>query len=189
MRIPVNLASEPFRKDRPMIAASLALSGVLLLLLGAQLFLIFNERGRAAENRESVGKLNAQLVAMRDEQARLDATLREPMNAEVLQRSLLLNSLIQRKGISWAQLMSDIESVLPNRVRVIQVRLPQITARNQVTLDLEVGAESATNAIEFVRRLESSELFGPVSISRNDPPTQNEPVFRLRLTVSYGQKL
>ena len=45
MRIPINLATEPFRKDRPMQAAFIAGSVVLTLSLGAQVFMIVNGAG------------------------------------------------------------------------------------------------------------------------------------------------
>ena len=73
-------------------------------------------------------------------------------------------------------------------VRLVQVRLPQINSRNEVTLDMEVGARAASDAIAFTKRLEESKLFGPATLLRSDPPTQNEPLYRYRLTVSYGQK-
>ncbi len=47
------------------------------------------------------------------------------MNAEVLQQSVLLNALIERKSISWTRLFADIAGVQPNGVRLIQVRLPR----------------------------------------------------------------
>jgi hypothetical protein len=189
MRIPVNLASEPFRRDRPLVVACVLLSLVLAGLLGVQMFLILAERGSASDTRNAVARLNAELARITTEQSEFEATLRQPQNAEVLQRSLLLNSLVERKGISWARLLADIEDILPNRVRVIQVRLPQVNSRNEVTLDLEIGAENQGQAIEFMRRLQSSPLFGPVSLSREDPPSQNEPSYRYRLSVSYAQKL
>jgi type IV pilus assembly protein PilN len=126
---------------------------------------------------------------MSAEQARLDTVLRQPANAEVLERSVLLNTLATRKSISWAKLFSDIEGVLPNTVRLIQVRLPQVNARNEVTLDMEVGAQNPAQVIEFLKTLQSSPLFGPTNLSRSSPPTQNEPLYRYRVVVSYAQKL
>jgi GAF domain-containing protein len=189
MRIQVNLASEPFRRDRPMLVASVACAAVLLALLGLLVFLILNERSRQTETRTAVAKLNSELRAVSIEQAKLDSTLHLPMNAEVLERSLLLNSLIQRKSISWTKLYADIEGVKPDNVRLIQVRLPQINSRNEVTLDMEVGAQSQGPVIEFLKRLQDSPLFGPTNLSRQSPPTQNEPLWRFRVTVSYAQKL
>jgi GAF domain-containing protein len=189
MRVHINLATEPFRRDRPMLVASVACGAVLVALLGLLVFLILSERGRQTETREAVAKLNSELRAISAEQTRLDSTLRQPMNAEVLERSLLLNSLIQRKSISWTKLFADIEGVKPDNVRLIQVRLPQINTRNEVTLDMEVGAKDQGPVIEFLKRLQDSPLFGPTNLSRASPPTQNEPLWRYRVMVSYGQKL
>jgi type IV pilus assembly protein PilN len=189
MRIQVNLASEPFRRDRPMLAATAACSLVLIALLGVLFLLIVSERSRQTETRTAVAKLNSDLRAITAEQTKLDATLHLPMNAEVLERSLLLNSLIQRKSISWTKLYADIEGVKPDNVRLIQVSLPQINTRNEVTLNMEVASQSQGPVIEFLKRLENSPLFGPTNLSRSSPPTQNEPLWRFRVTVSYAQKL
>ena len=189
MRIQINLATEPFRRDRPVLVVSSICGVVLVALLGVLVYLIVSERGRQTETRAAVAKLNSDLHKISDEQAKLDATLRQPVNAEVLERSLLLNSLIQRKSISWTKLFADIESVKPDNVRLIQVRLPQINSRNEVTLDMEVGAQSQGPVIEFLKHLQDSPLFGPTNLSRQSPPTQNEPLWRFRVTVSYAQKL
>jgi hypothetical protein len=189
MRIQVNLATEPFRRDRPILVASSICGVVLVALLGVLVFLIVSERGRQTETRTAVAKLNSDLRKISDEQTKLDGTLRQPVNAEVLERSLLLNSLIQRKSISWTKLFADIEGVKPDNVRLIQVRLPQINSRNEVTLDMEVGAQSQGPVIEFLKRLQDSPLFGPTNLSRSSPPTQNEPLWRYRVMVSYAQKL
>jgi type IV pilus assembly protein PilN len=188
MRVPINLSTEPFGHDRAAVVVSTICSVLLLGLLAVQVFLILGERARAAENRDSVRALQTQVSAASIEQAKVDATLRQPVNAEVLQQSVLLNALIERKSISWARLLSDVGGVLPGGVRLIQIRLPQINSRNEVTLDMEAGARATSDAIEFTKRLQNSPLFGPANLLRADPPSQNEPLFRYRLTVSYGQK-
>lgn len=189
MRVHINLATEPFRRDRPMLVASVACGVMLVALLGVLVFLILSERGQQMEIRDAVAKLNSEMRTISAEQAKLDSTLHQPLNAEVLERSLLLNSLIQRKSISWTKLFADIEGVKPDNVRLIQVRLPQINSRNEVTLDMEVGAKDQAPVIEFLKRLEASPLFGPTNLSRSSPPTQNEPLWRYRVMVSYAQKL
>jgi len=189
MRVPINLASEPFRRDRPVLIASAACGVVLVALLGVLIFLILSERSRQTDTRAAVAKLNAEVQTLSSQQAQMEATLRLPMNAEVLERSLLLNTLIQHKAISWTKLFADIESVLPNNVKVIQIRLPQVNSRNEVALDLEVGAQNQGQMIEFLKKLEGSPLFGPASNPRSAPPSQNEPLYRYRVVVSYGQKL
>ena len=189
MRVQINLAREPFRRDRPMLVGSVACGVVLVALLGVLVFLILSERNRQTSTREAVAKLNTELRTVSQEQAKLDSTVRQPMNAEVLERSMLINSLIQRKSISWTKLYADIEGVKPDNVRLVQVRLPQINSRNEVTLDMEVAATSQAPVIEFLKHLQDSPLFGPTDLSRSSPPTQNEPSWRFRITVSYAQKL
>ena len=189
MRTHINLASEPFRRDRHIMVMSVAGGGLLALSLLVMIGMILSARGHAQQARETVAKLTGQLNNLNAEQARLDATLRRPENAEVLERSVLLNTLIARKGISWTRIFADIERVMPPNVRLINVRLPQIDRDNQVTLDMVVGAQSPEPVSEFLKQLEKSPLFGPVAMSTILPPAQNEPLWRYRLSVSYAQKL
>jgi hypothetical protein len=123
------------------------------------------------------------------EQQKLDGTLRRPGNAEVLERSLMLNTLIDRKSISWTKIFSDLERVMPYNVRLIYIRLPQVDAANHVTLDMVVGAQGAEPLQALLKKLEDSPLFGPPSVSTYLPPTQNEPLHRYRVNVNYVQKL
>jgi len=189
MRVPVNLASEPFRHDRAMLVASGVVGVVLVAMLAVLGFLIVNERSRLKDTRAAVANLNSQLRTVTAEQAQIDATLRQPANAEVLQRSLLLNALVERKAISWSRIFSDLASVLPYDVRLIQVRLPQITSHNEVVLDMEVGAKEPAPVVYFLQHLENSPLFGHATNDRANQPTQTDPLWRYRVTVNYAQKL
>jgi type IV pilus assembly protein PilN len=189
MRIPINLATEPFRRDRPILIASSVCAVALLALLGVLVYLIMGERRDARDSRVAVAKLNGQLRGINSEQARLDATLRQPANAMVLERSLLLNTLVQRKSISWTKIFADLESVMPMNVRLIQVRLPQITSHSEVVLDMTVGSQEQPPVIDLLKRLQASPLFGPVAMHSSAPPTQNQPLYQYRLSVNYAQKL
>lgn len=189
MRIPINLATEPFRRDRPILVGSAICAVLLTGLLGVLIFLIMGERDRARETREAVAKLDQQLSALTAEQAKLDGTLRQPVNAEVLQRSVLLNALVERKSISWTRIFTDLEGVMPYNVRLVQVRLPQINSRNEVTLDMVVAAQEPQHIFDFLKRLQASPLFGPVTVHTSQPPSQNQPQYQYRVSVDYAQKL
>lgn len=81
--VPINLASEPFRRLRPMLAAS-AGAGVLLLgLLALLVSFSVMQRGRAAETSRSIDRLQRQLRTLASEEARVESVLRRPENAEV----------------------------------------------------------------------------------------------------------
>src|ERR1700682_3375980 len=98
----LNPAREPFRRDRPMLVASALLGIALVALLAFQISTIVHERHQAADIRVAITRLNAHLRRIGTQQAKLNATLRPPANAEVLERSLFLNALIDRKAISWS---------------------------------------------------------------------------------------
>jgi type IV pilus assembly protein PilN len=189
VRVPINLASEPFRRDRPLVVASAACAVLLAVSLGTLTYLIAAERGRASDARVAVNRLSAEMRDIAAQQAKLDAVLRQPENALVLERSLLLNTLVDRKSVSWTRIFADLEQVLPPNVRVIQVRLPQINARNEVLLDMVVGAQGPGPVIEFLRNLQASPRFGPATVHNSAAPTDNEPLYRYRVSVNYAQKL
>jgi hypothetical protein len=189
LRVPINLASEPFRRDRPMLVGSVALAVVLTGLLIYQVAAIVSERHEAADIRVAIVQENARLKAIADQQAKLNATLRRPENAEVLERSLFLNTLIERKAISWTKIFADLEKVMPYNVRVVSVRLPEVDMNNQVLLDMVVGAKDVPPILDLFKRLEGSPQFGNTSVQSSTPPSQTDPFFRYHFTVTYAQRL
>jgi Tfp pilus assembly protein PilN len=188
MNVSINLASQPFRRDRPMLIGS-AVAGVLLLaLLCLLVSLNFVERSRLASTRADIERLDRQLRLIAAEQAKLDAVLRKPENAQVLDRSVLINTLLYRKGISWTKIFADLEKVLPHNVRVMSIR-PAVSAQNQIVLEMLVGAEQTEPLLQLLIKFENSELFGHISVSSILPPSQSEPLYRYKVNVNYAQKL
>ncbi len=188
MRIPVNLSSQPFQRNRAMMVASAAVAALLTLVLVLMIYLAIDDRNQMRETREALDKTQQQLAAISAEQAKLEAGIRKPENAEVFERSILLNTLLSRKGISWTRLFSDLEEVLPHNVRLVSVR-PQVNAQNAVVLDMVVGSQSPEPVIDLLKRLEDSKLFSSAALSSSLPPSQTDPLYRYRVSVNYAQKL
>ncbi len=189
IHIPVNLASHPFRRTRAALVGGIVAGIALAVLLMIQATYIMGQRNQAADTRNAIDNLNAQLNVIAREQSGINATLRRPENAAALEESVFLNELIQRKAISWTKLFSDLEKVTPLDVRLISVRLPTIDAQNRVMLDMVVGADQPGPILEFLKHLESSPVFGSTSVMNSMPPGQNEHLYRYRVTVSYAQQL
>lgn len=188
LRIPINLSTEPFRRDRPMLAGAAAIAILLSFLLIFQVFTIVSERHQAADIRVAIDQENAQLRTIAAQQGKLNATLRKPENAEVLERSLFLNTLIERKAISWSKIFADLEKVLPYNVRLVSVRLPEVDSENAVLLDMLVGAKEVQPVLDLLRKLEASPQFGPPEVPNSMPPSQTDPFFRYHVSVRYAQK-
>lgn len=189
INVPINLATEPFRRDRPVLVASAALGLLLAILLGFQVKTIISERREGAEIHVTINRLNSQMRGITSGQAKLNALLRKPENAEVMEQSLFLNALIDRKAISWTKLFADLEKVVPYNVRLVSVRLPEVDSDNRVLLDMVVGAKERPELVEFVSHLEGSPQFGPTDVQSTTPPSQTDPFYRAHVVVSYAQKL
>jgi type IV pilus assembly protein PilN len=172
-----------------LLVGSAALGIVLSLLLIYQVVYIVSERHHAADIRIAIDRQNARLKDIAGQQAKLNATLRRPENAEVLERSLFLNTLIERKAISWTKIFEDLEKVMPYNVRLVSVRLPEVDSHNQVLLDMVVGAKDVPPILELFKRLEGSPQFGNTSVQSSAPPSQTDPFYRYHVTVTYAQKL
>ncbi|MBI3696014.1 MAG: hypothetical protein HY238_14385, partial [Acidobacteria bacterium] len=121
-------------------------------------------------------------------QIELETVMRRPENAVVLRRSMFLNELLYRKGISWTRTFADLEQLMPPRVRLISIR-PQLNANNEVSLEMLIGTETREGFVEFLKGLEGSTLFREPVLHGDSPPTENQPLFRFRVSVIYEQKL
>jgi type IV pilus assembly protein PilN len=188
MRLPLNLASQPMRRDRPILVASAAVAILLCVSLVALIGLAITDRHNMDETRASISRVQAQLNKTNAAQAQIDAQMRLPENATVLYRNLMFNQLIERKAISWTRIFADLEKVLPHNVRIASIR-PTLNGRNQLSLEMVVAADTAEPVIGFIGSLEQSDVFGDVSQTSWIEPTQNDPFVRFHVTVIYGQKL
>jgi len=186
--ITINLASQPFRRDRPFVITAMAACVALIGLLVFQVSLAWIQRGDASDVRLAVEQARRQLATLTTEQAKLDEVLRRPQNSQAITYSVFLNGLLLRKGISWTRIFSDLEEIMPHNVRLIAVR-PQVNVATQIQLDMTVGSQTTEPVIDMLMRLEGSPLFGATAVTSWLPPSQSEPLFRYRVTVNYAPKL
>jgi type IV pilus assembly protein PilN len=188
MRVPINLAREPFRRDRPMLVGSAIAALLLLGTLALLISLAVTERRETRDTAAMLARVNRQLNGIHNEQAKLDASMRRPGNEVVLDRSVLLNTLIRRKAISWTKIFTDLDTVCPPNVRVLAIR-PTVNAQGGLFLDMQVASDSPEAVIGFVAKLEASDVFGSTTVPGFTPPSQTNPFYRYQLTVNNAQKL
>jgi hypothetical protein len=190
----LNLASQPFRRERARLATLMVvcalLSGSLLALTG----MILHGRAEAADLRRQMEAKQAELRRLQGEQGRFSAVLTKPQNADVFATSVFLNELIARRGVSWTRVFKDLETVMPGTMRLLGIRLPQAGSIdgdgvNRVQLDMFVGTTEPEAVIRLLKNLQESNLFGEASMVSHSPPSQNDPLHKYRVTVAYAQKL
>jgi Tfp pilus assembly protein PilN len=188
MKIAINLASQPFRRDRAMIVGSLTISALLLGTLALLTHLALQDRRQLADVRGDVNRLEQQIKSVSAEQVKLDAVMKKPENAPVLEQSVFLNTLLRRKGLSWNRIFTDLEKTIPYNVKVVRIH-PTVDDQDKVMLEMTVAAESVSPIIEMLKAFAESPLFGNVVTQSNNPGTQSDPLFRSTFTVPYAQKL
>ncbi|MBI2815661.1 MAG: hypothetical protein HYX72_01855 [Acidobacteria bacterium] len=188
MRVPINLASQPYENLRPMYLAAVA--GVLLVI-ALSLTVAWKSQQNRNDTRtlaEQSEQLDRDMVKLRNEEQELITWLGRPEVQEIRDHSAFLNSLIVRKSLSWTQIFMDLEKILPHKVQVAAIR-PSPNREAQAQLNLTVSSPAVAPLIEFLKNLEDSAQFGtPVVDSQRFPaeraPDQN---ISLELSVLYRQ--
>ncbi len=188
MRIPINLAREPFRQNRQMLVGSAFAAVLLVATLAFLVSQALAVHRQALETQVVLDRVDRQLSRVRQEQAKLDAQMHQQGNEAALDRIVLLNELIKLKATSWTRIFSDLEKVLPPNVRILSIR-PAINSRDQVFLDMQVAADAPEQILGFILKLEGSDVFGSTTVSTITPPSQTDAFYRYRLSVNYAQKL
>jgi Tfp pilus assembly protein PilN len=189
----INLASSPFRAERARNAALGAASVLAVISLSILVLLISSESKRASVLHGQIATLEARLLSVQREQARAQGVLARPENADVFSQSVFLNELISRRAVSWSRVFDDLQTVIPYNVRLVSVRLPQVApnasaSTNHLQLDMVVGSDRQDAVVELLKQLQQSPLFGYAVLLNQQPPTQNEPLYRYRISVAYVQK-
>ncbi len=186
--VSINLASQPFRLDRPYLVAAMAATVALSGLLIYQVALGWIERDQRRELASSVESAERTLNSLRQDEGRWKAIFGRPENADAADYAVFLNGLITRKAISWSGIFSDLEKVLPHNVRLIAVR-PQLNLDNQILLDMTVASAAPEPVVDMLMRLEGSPVFGATAMTGWVPPSTSDPLFRYRVNVNYAPQL
>lgn len=189
----INLASQPFRRERAQNAVLAGVCAALLCSLFVLTILMLSERKQAAGLRRTIETEQAELQRLQRQGAQFSAVLAKPENSDVFARSVFLNELIARRAISWTFVFRDLEKTLPPNMRLIGVRLPQMAGTDangtdRVRLDMILGTDRPEALIDLLKRLAGSDLFGSAQVSGQQPPTQNDPQYKYSVSVTYAQK-
>lgn len=190
----LNIASQPFRRERAQNAIYALICAALACSLAVLMVLILHARSAAADLRRVIEAENRELARYQREEAQFSTVLAKPENADVFSTNVFLNELIARRAVSWTHVFSDLATIMPPNMRLMGIRLPQIPTEDaagvsHLQLDMIVGAERPEAFIQLLKQLQESTLFGAASVVTQQPPTQNDPLYKYRVTVGYAQKL
>ena len=190
----INLASDPFRRERAEAATFVSVCILLFCSLLVLVGLILHSRSEAGGLRRQIETQEIQLHDIQRQQSQFSAILGKPENADTFATSYFLNELIARRGVSWTQIFKDLGTVMPADMRLLAIQLPQVGQEGEpgvdrVRLDMILGTTQPELLISLLKKLEQSALFGAPSMVNQSPPSQNDPLYKYRVTVTYDQKL
>lgn len=158
MKLNINLASQPYEDSRQFWTYWGTGLGLLALLTLLLVFMAVNGFIEGSRDRQQMEKLKTQLAQVDREKVQAEAMLSQPQNRSVRDQSRFLNGLFERKAFSWTLAFEQLEQVMPAHLHVLSIH-PGISADNNLELKLVVGGETREQALDLVRKMESSKHF------------------------------
>jgi Tfp pilus assembly protein PilN len=187
MRVDINLATKPYEDSRRFWVYWG--TGIALLSLATALLMFFAVTGfiQANRDRKIIAKLNSDIARFDNEKLSSEAVLNEPKNRAMRQQSQFLNELCERKSFSWTRVFEDLEQVMPAHLHVVSIH-PDVSSDNTAEIKLVVGGESREQALDLVRKMESSKRFKQTRIDQvkfaEERNSQVDPV-EFQIVTSY----
>ena len=158
MKLNINLATQPYEDSRQFWTYWGTGLGLLALVTLLLVFMAVNGFIEGNRDRQQMDKLKTQLAEVVREKVQAEAMLSQPQNRTVRDQSRFLNGLFERKAFSWTLAFEQLEQVMPAHLHVISIH-PGVSADNNLELKLVVGGETREQALDLVRKMESSKHF------------------------------
>jgi type IV pilus assembly protein PilN len=162
MRFTINLASQKYEDVRQFYLRWGAAVALLVLLA---VFLGFRARSTYVNAKQSgrhIAELKEKIQVLQQEKANAEALLNQPENHDVRDQSSFWNEEFAQKSMSWTELLTDLEKIMPDRAFLVSVA-PTLTADRRLKLKMMIAGEKFDDGNELIKRMEASEHFrGPV---------------------------
>jgi type IV pilus assembly protein PilN len=163
MRLDINLASQPYEDTRQFWlrwGTALAVASILTLAL---VTLTITGWFDARRDHATIANYRAEIAQRDRKRQQAEEYLNRPENRATRDQSQFLNQLIDRKSLSWTDVLEDLEKVMPARVHLVSIH-PKMDDDNQLLLEMVVAGDSRERAIELARRMEESQHFAQTYI-------------------------
>lgn len=183
----LNLASKPFsNRILPWALTALVLF-VSLIGLVFVVRLTTTTRSEADRVQAEINQLKQQ------EQALLTVTnqVKNSLTAEQQQALPSAHQLVDRKGFSWSRLLADLESSLPDKVKVSRIAVREVNKQGDQTiaqLDLAVFAKDAATISDMISSMHQEGIFEAEIRNQNLQKGRGEAGTEYELFVIYRSR-
>lgn len=158
MRLNINLATQRYEDVRQFYVRWTSALGVAVVLTAILAVLAVFDYSNSAQSGARIRQLRQRIDTLQNERSQAEAVENSPENRDVTDQKNFWNAQIARRSFSWTQLFNDLQRIMPGRAYVLSVT-PEMTKENRLKLTLQIAAEQHANAIDLVKRMESSPRF------------------------------
>ena len=174
----LNLASNPFRnRTLPWTVAAV----VACISLAALIFTVAQFR----QTRERVSVVERDVRGLRTEEASLRAkatAVTQSLTPEQRRTLEAAHGIIDRRNFSWSRLFADLESSLPQGVRVQRIAVRDVAHSGGAELELAVVARSTTDITGMLGTMAQGRIFSADLLTENKSDKGIESTLRVRYT-------
>jgi Tfp pilus assembly protein PilN len=129
----------------------------------------------------------------RQEQGLLDTAkqVQNSLTAEQQQALPAAHQLVDRKGFSWSRFLTDLESALPEKVKVTRIAVRDVTKQGDQTvaqLDLAVFAKDAAVISDMISSMHQEGIFEAEIRNQNLQKGRGETGTEYELFVIYRSR-
>jgi len=168
--IRTNLSTRPFYNERAVHFWLLVITAVVVLATAFNVTRILRYSRSDTELAAQAGNDEARAADLRQQAARLRATV-DPKQVEFASaEARQANDLIDRRTFSWTELLNHLEMTQPDDVRLVAVR-PRVDREGRIVLAINVVSKAVESVDTFMQNLEDTGAFAnlrPVVETVND---------------------
>jgi len=183
----LNLASKPFsNRILPWVLTALVL---FVSLIGLVLVVRLT-----TTTKNEADRVQAEINQLKQQEQALLNTAKEVQNSLTVEQQQALpaaHQLVDRKGFSWSRLLADLESSLPDKVRVSRIAVREINKQGDQTiaqLDLAVFAKDAAIISNMISSMHQEGIFEAEIRNQNLQKGRGEAGTEYELFVIYRSR-
>jgi Tfp pilus assembly protein PilN len=158
MRLNINLASQRYEDVRRFYVRWGTATAVLAALTVVLLLLAYLNYSSSTRSRARIHELQQKIAQLQREHDTAAAVANSPENRDVTEQKNYWNMQIMKRRFSWTQLFNDLQKIMPGRAFVNSVQ-PELTPDHRLKLRLMITGEKHENALDLVKRMETSPRF------------------------------
>jgi hypothetical protein len=159
--IRTNLSTRPFYNERAVHFWLLVMAAVVLLATAFNVSRVLRYSRSDTELATRASRDESRAADLRQQAARLRATV-DPKQVEfVSSEARQANVLIDRRTFSWTELLNRLEKTQPGEVRLVAVR-PRVEKDGTIVLVMNVVSKDVGDVDSFMQNLEETGAFGNV---------------------------